>query len=106
MDYDEGLHWTLSNCITIYSRQPNGKKVSCGLHRVGIDEPSPMDTNEQRLTITEIINHPEYIYPEHENDIALLKVDGTFSCCAGKIWPACLPDKNVGLFRQISHLFS
>ena len=60
---------------------------------------SPLDTNEQRLTITQIINHPQYssfiFAGDGSNDIAVIKVNGNFGCSAGKIWPACLPDKSV-----------
>ena len=35
---------------------------------------APLETNEQRLTITEIINHPNYNSITEENDIA------EFSC--------------------------
>ena len=61
--------------------------------------PSPLDSNEQRLTVTEIISHPDYSSlnngGDSSNDIAVIKVDGNFNCAAGKIWPACLPDKSV-----------
>ena len=85
-------------------RQPGGKKVSCGGHRMNAFLPSffpsPVDSNEQRLTITQIISHPDYssfttIGGDSSNDIAVIKVDGNFACAGGKIWPACLPDKNV-----------
>ena len=81
-------------------RQPGGKKVSCRDHRMYANGPSPVDSNEQRLTITEIISHPDYssfttIGGDSSNDIAVIKVDGNFACAGGKIWPACLPDKNV-----------
>ena len=52
---------------------------------------APLETNEQRLTITEIINHPNYNSITWENDIAVLKVSGSFTCSEDKIWPACLP---------------
>ena len=55
---------------------------------------APLDTNEERLTITEIINHPSYNAFTEENDIAVIKVSGSFSCSEGKIWPACLPSSN------------
>ena len=77
--------------------QPGGKKVSCGGHRMDTSGSSPMDTNEQRLAIREIINHPDYSpFGDVSNDIAVIKVDGNFACSTGKIWPACLPDKSVG----------
>ena len=62
--------------------------------------PTPLDTNEERLTITEIINHPDYDDFTLHNDIAVIKVSGSFSCSEGKIWPACLPSSQV-LLRYI-----
>ena len=55
--------------------------------------PVPMDTNEQRLTITQVINHPNYTFLE--NDIAVIKVSGSFTCSKDKIYPACLPNSEV-----------
>ena len=54
-----------------------------------------LDTNEERLTITEIINHPSYNDATFDNDIAVVKVSGSFTCSQGKIWPACLPNSQV-----------
>ena len=81
-----------------------GYKVSCGAHRV-IDPnqsssptqllPAPLDTNEERLVITEIIRHPDYLGEGFKNDIAVLKVAGSFSCSPDKIYPACLPSSEV-----------
>ena len=92
------LFLSLSKCLII-SSQPRGKKVSCGAHRMNANGASPMDPNEQRLTITQIINHPQYssfnFFGDGSNDIAVIKVNGNFGCSAGKIWPACLPDKSV-----------
>ena len=51
---------------------------------------APLDTNEERLTITEIINHPSYNDNTFDNDIAVIKVSGTFTC-GTNIYPACLP---------------
>merc|ERR1719431_2554471 len=87
-----------AHCFEGFNGQPGGKKVSCGAHRMNANGASPMDTNEQRLTITQIINHPDYsafsVLGDGSNDIAVIKVDGNFGCSAGKIWPACLPDKS------------
>ena len=77
--------------------------VSCGAHRMNMNGPSPLDTNEQRLKITEIINHPSYssfnARGDGSNDIAVIKTEGNFACTAGKIWPACLPDKSVSCLK-------
>ena len=58
---------------------------------------APSDPNEQRLTITEIINHPNYNTATVDNDIAVIKVSGTFTC-GTNIFPACLPNKEVRAF--------
>lgn len=58
--------------------------------------PAPLDTNEERLSITEIINHPDYDASTFDNDIAVIKVSGTFTCGQNtKILPACLPNTDV-----------
>ena len=86
---------------TDYLREPNGKKVSCGAHNMGDwvrQEPAPLDTNEQRLAITEIINHPDYIYNLDNTmkyDIAVIKVNGSFDCRTDSIFPVCLPNLEV-----------
>ena len=54
-----------------------------------------LDRNEQRLRISEVIRHPDYNRITRENDIALLRVDGSFTCSKDKIWPACLPNSQV-----------
>ena len=50
--------------------------------------PSPLDSNEQRLVITEIISHPDYSsltnLGDSSNDIAVIKVDENFACAGGK----------------------
>ena len=58
---------------------------------------SPLDSNEERLTITEIIRHPDFSETDAwaNNDIAVIKVDGSFSCSPDKIYPACLPNSEV-----------
>lgn len=87
-----------AHCFEGSAGQPGGKKVSCGGHRMNANGPSTLDSNEQRLQITEIINHPDYSSlnggGDSSNDIAVIKVNGNFACAGGKIWPACLPDKN------------
>ena len=72
--------------------QLNGKKVACGAWTL-----DAVDTNEEALEVTEIINHPEYNPSTFENDVAILKVSGSFTCEQGKIWPACLPNEDVSL---------
>ena len=57
---------------------------------------APLDTNEQRLSISEIINHPNFNPATFDNDIALIKVSGTFTC-GSHVSPACLPNQNVRL---------
>ena len=60
-----------------------------------LGEAAPLDTNEERLDITEIINHPSYNDFTYDNDIAVLKVSGSFNCVERKIWPACIPSAEV-----------
>ena len=79
--------------------QPNGKKVACGAWKL-----DSVDTNEEALEIAEIINHPEYNPSTFENDIAVLKVSGTFTCEQGKIWPACLPNEEVSFLYTNTNL--
>ena len=55
---------------------------------------APLDPNEQRRTITEIIKHPNFNTAILDNDIAVIKVSGTFNC-GTNINPACLPNPNV-----------
>ena len=57
---------------------------------------APLDTNEERKAITEIINHPNYNDVTLDNDIAVIKVaDGDTFNCGANIFPACLPSTNV-----------
>ena len=58
-------------------------------------QPAPLDINEERLAVTEVINHPDYNDLNSQNDIAVLKVSGSFSCSPDKIYPACLPSSEV-----------
>ena len=80
----------LTRIKTIFIRSHNGKKVACGAWKL-----DQTDTNEESLTITEIINHPNYVPSTNANDIAILKVSGSFNCVKDKIYPACLPNTNV-----------
>ena len=76
-------------------RFPNGKKVSCGAHMMGDQTAAaPLDPNEERLSITQIINHPNYNEVTFDNDIAVIKVNGNFTC-GTNIFPACLPNRDV-----------
>ena len=75
-------------------RIPNGKMVSCGDWKL-----SQVDSYEVSLPISEIINHPDYNVIPEANDIAVIKVEGSFTCSLGKIYPACLPNKNVGFMQ-------
>ena len=72
--------------------------VSCGDWKL-----NQTDTNEESLTITEIINHPEYNNIPNANDIAVIKVEGSFNCAQGKIYPSCLPNKSVSFMQSIRY---
>ena len=39
--------------------------------------------------------HPKYDDWTLENDIAVIKVEGSFNCSSDKIYPACLPNTEV-----------
>jgi len=62
-------------------------KVTCGDWKL-----DGTDTNEQSLEISGVINHPSFNAATFENDIAVVKVNGSMPCSQGKIWPACLPN--------------
>ena len=70
--------------------EPNGKKVICGEWKL-----DTIDTHEEVLTITKIINHPNFNAVTFVNDIAVVKVSGLFNCEQKKIFPACIPSINV-----------
>ena len=55
---------------------------------------SPLDVNEERLAITEILTHPDMTGTK-QNDIAVVKVSGAFTCATDTIFPACLPNPEV-----------
>ena len=82
-----------SHCKTDNFSDPDDIKVSCGAHRRG-----SFDTNEQRLTVTEIIDHPNYDHVTKQNDIAVVKVSGSFDCRTDTVFPACLPNPEVRAF--------
>ena len=65
-------------------------KVTCGDWKL-----DGTDTNEQSLEISGVINHPSFNAATFENDIAVVKVNGSMTCSQGKIWPACLPNTAV-----------
>ena len=54
-----------------------------------------MSRNEERLNIKEVIMHPNFDDETAENDIAVIKVEGSFNCSSDKIYPACLPNTEV-----------
>ena len=54
--------------------------------------------------VTEIVNHPSYEASTNKNDVAIIKVSGSFTCEQGKLWPACLPSTNVSRPRIIRYL--
>ena len=64
--------------------------VACGVWKL-----DTIDVNEESLPIVEIINHPNYDAATFENDIAVLKVSGSFNCRQGQIFPSCIPSENV-----------
>jgi len=93
---------------------PSDIKLAFGAHRMQLDAALPLDTNEVRLDVEEIIIHPLYrMLTFHignvsigvrnnlkvelgENDIAVIKVKNgeSLPCNRKTIWPACLPDKD------------
>jgi len=78
--------------ITVNLRKP--KSVACGKYTISESGPAPMDDNEQRLNITEVMIHSGYDDRLYTNDIALLKVDGRFECKKRVLYPACFPSKD------------
>jgi len=70
-------------------------KVACGDHIVGIGEASPLDINEVRLDISNIIIHPEYNPASSDADIAVIQVSdpSLLECRENAVWPACLPSR-------------
>lgn len=102
---------TAAHCVQ--NRQPHQIRLAFGAHHLeGV--PSPLDRNEVRMDVAEIVVHPEFrLVGVHarerqprfffnglnltvvENDLAVLKVKNpeTLQCEERKIWPACLPEK-------------
>ena len=67
-------------------------KVTCGDWKI-----DATDANEHTLEVTGVTLHPKY--DGFGNDIAVVRVKGTMPCSKGKIWPACLPNKEVNKFH-------
>ena len=87
-------------CTYINFSEPNGKKVACGVRL------NANDTNEGALNIKEIINHPSYDASTFTNDIAVVKVSGSFNFVPGEIFPACVPNVEVSTFLYfMTYLF-
>jgi len=74
-----------------FQGQQFGLKVSCGSHRVSQNYALTMGHFEERLTVKQIINHPDYEPGTSKNDIALIKLHGEFNCHKRELFPACLP---------------
>jgi len=113
---------TAAHCVE--KTRPSDLKLGFGSYQLSAGRPSPMAVNEQRLTVGEIITHPEYAayvarfgkckgkgctdkrrflfnalnVSIYENDIAILKIESPelLICEERKIWPACLPNGNFG----------
>ena len=75
--------------------------MSCGDWKL-----DSVDTNEEALFVEEIVNHPSYNPNTQENDIALIKVKGSFNCQPQKIWPACLPSTIVSSKRISANILN
>jgi len=75
-----------AHCFLNGNDVPRGKKIGCGIHNL-----YEYGANEESLSITEIIKHPYYNQVTNDNDIAVIKVSGTFNCRERTIYPACLP---------------
>ena len=85
-------------CFIHNFSEPNGKKVVCGDWKL-----NTTDTYEQTLPIIEIINHPNFDGASLVNDIAVIKVSGSFNCVEGQIFPACLPNEKVNITYEDCH---
>ena len=78
--------------ITIKLSQPS--VVACGKNFIRDDDKAEVkEDEEQRLTVKEVVVHPNYNDRTYENDIAVIKVSGKFDCKSRVLYPACLPDK-------------
>lgn len=94
-----------------YDLKPEHIKLAFGLTTM-VWGTFPLDRNEVRVEVEEIIMHPSYSritlhagisvrnnfninVNTYENDIAIIKVkDGSLDCKKKTIWPACLPNEN------------
>jgi len=86
---------TIINCtptiiVTAASCFGNEKPsyVTCGDWK--IDAP---DVSESTRDVSEVIKHPDY--DGLDSDIAVVRVSETMPCFKRKVWPACLPNKEM-----------
>jgi len=74
-------------------------KIACGDHIVdsAYDDESegPLDSNEVRLTINNIIFHPDYDSASFMADIAVIQVSdpSRLKCMVDIVWPVCFPNR-------------
>jgi len=100
-----------AHCFPKNNSDPSEILLAFGAHTLGVNVTAPLDVNEVRLPVEEVIIHPSYnILTLHigisvrsnlnlnvwENDIAILKVKNgsKLECKKKSIWPACLPNKD------------
>jgi len=101
---------TAAHCVQGI-KDPSEVRIACGAHNMMLKQPSPLDRNEVRLEVSEILTHPEYTDPAYSfdqegpkiyrylNDIAVIKVKNSLPCSSGVIYPVCVPnfgDSHVG----------
>ena len=77
--------------ITIKLRTP--AYLACGRNNIDDNNPNHLEENEQRLRVDKVIAYPSFNKDTFENDIAVIKVQGSFNCVKTVLYPACLPDK-------------
>ena len=77
--------------ITIKLRTP--AYLACGRNNIDDNNPNQLEENEQRLRVDKVIAYPSFNKDTFENDIAVIKVQGSFNCVKTVLYPACLPDK-------------
>ena len=78
--------------ITIKLRTP--KTLACGRINIDSSDPKSLESEEQRLKISQVVTHPNFNGDTFENDIAVIKVEGQFNCKKRVLYPACLPSNN------------